>query len=78
MVSRLEDYMIKKLVIAAAFAASLTVGVQPASASAFLCNQQYEEATLACGENQTCQIAAEIQLVECLQALVPVKDPIDD
>lgn len=72
--------MIKKLVIAAAFAASMAVGIEPAEASAFICMQKLADDMKACqgksGES-ACQMNAEIQYTLCLQALYPEKPPID-
>lgn len=71
--------MIKKLVLAAAFAASVTVGVQPASASPMLCMQKLESDLVACGENNpNCTNAAEAAFVECLQRQYPEKPPIEN
>ncbi|GEM_PF-1111511 len=65
--------MIKKLVIAAAFAASLTVGVPSASASNFICMQQYQAALADCGNDELCQLAANRDFLDCLDRLENVE-----
>lgn len=70
--------MIKKLVIAVTFAASMTVGGQPASASTFLCMQKYDQDIVECDGNTTCEIAAELTFTRCLQALADGIGPLDN
>jgi hypothetical protein len=61
--------MIKKLVIAATFAGSLLVGVPTASASPFLCMQQYQAALAACEGDDPCETFANISYTQCLDKL---------
>ena len=64
--------MIKKLILAATFAASMTVGVPSASASPFLCMQQYQAALNACGDDEDCQLDANVAYTACMQRLAGV------
>lgn len=65
--------MIKKLVIAATFAASLAVGVPSASANNFLCMQLYQQAMADCGDDEQCQLQANLDFLKCLDRLVNVE-----
>lgn len=65
--------MIKKLIVAATFAGSLMVGVPSASASPFLCMQQYEADMTACEGDEPCETYANLTFTSCLQALQEIK-----
>ena len=69
--------MSKKLAIAALFAASTLIGVQPANASTGACVAKYQQDLIACQGDQTCETNADIALVQCLQALYDHRDPLE-
>ncbi|MNT77319.1 hypothetical protein D3C72_2164200 [compost metagenome] len=67
--------MIKKLMIASAFAGSMLVTVPAAaSGSPAMCFFAYDIATANCGEDTRCAQNATIALNNCLQALQEIKD----
>lgn len=68
--------MIKTLAVVSAFAASMFVGVPSAEASTFLCTQKYDEDVIACEGNATCEVAADMAFVKCLQDLADGIDPL--
>ena len=59
--------MVKKLAVAATFAASMLVGVPTANASPFLCMQKFDEEFAACEGNSRCELGAEAAIVHCMQ-----------
>jgi hypothetical protein len=67
--------MIKKLMVATAFAGSMLVSVPAAaSGSPAMCFFEYDLATARCGEDSRCAKNAGIALNNCLQALQEIKD----
>lgn len=65
--------MIKKLAVAAAFAASMMVGVPTASAnSPLICMSEYEADLAGCGQNSTCSQYANIKFQQCLEKLAVI------
>jgi hypothetical protein len=67
--------MMKKLVIAAAFAGSMLVGVPTANASTFLCMQKFDADFAACEGNSRCELAADAAFVYCMQQNNATIDP---
>lgn len=68
--------MIKKLIVAAAFAGSMLIGVPVANASPFQCAAERDAAVAKCAsENKgaPCYLQAQLNYQECLQALADIK-----
>ena len=61
--------MIKKLTLAATFAAAALATATSADARNMVCMMKYEEDLAACQGNTQCEIWADIMFNQCLQAL---------
>jgi hypothetical protein len=59
--------VIKKIVVATTFVASMMVGVPAANASAGLCMAKYQEDLAGCGSNTACEMWADVMFAQCLE-----------